>query len=46
MSNFKKLLITLIIILIVEIIFIYTRYKMSQDINELNIVNTPLNCRI
>lgn len=40
MSNFKKLLITLIFILIIEIILIYTRYKMVLDTNAFNI-NTP-----
>lgn len=36
MSNFKKLLLALILILIIEIILIYTRYKSVPNPNSFN----------
>ena len=43
MANFKKLLITLIIILIIEIILIYSRYKINPTKNTFNINNEKSN---
>ncbi len=43
MSKFKKLLITLIFILIIEVIFIYTKYKTAQNSNAFNLKTTKSN---